>query len=240
MKTVIVSGATRGLGLHMVKQIAAEGYRIVAIGRNLTSNLAEVIDSHPQLIAFEKFDLSNLGLIHAFATRLVKTYGRPWALINNAALGSDGILATQHESDISNLIRLNIESPILLTKYILRPMLIQQSGRIINVSSIIANTGFSGLSVYAATKASLIGFTKSLAREVGKRGITVNAVAPGYMATDLTKGMQEEKLASISRRSALGRLTETSDVASAVVFLLSENAKNVTGTTLTIDAGSTA
>ena len=240
MKTVIITGATRGLGLALAKQARVDGYRVLAVGRTITDGLETLIMDNPDAVIFERFDLSALDQIHSFATDLVRRYGRPWALVNNAALGHDGVLATQHERDISNLIRINIEAPILLTKYMLRPMLIERDGRIINIASIIAYTGFSGLSVYAATKAAMIGFTRSLAREVGKGGITVNAVAPGYMQTDMTSALGGEKLASIRRRSPLGRLAEPADVARAVSYLLSSDAGNVTGTTLTVDAGSTA
>jgi len=114
------------------------------------------------------------------------------------------------------------------------------AGRIVNISSIMASTGYSGLSVYGATKASMIGFTKSLAREVGRLGITVNAVAPGFLETELTASMNDRQRQQIARRSALLRLADVRDVAGAVVFLLSEKARNITGTVLTIDAGSTA
>jgi 3-oxoacyl-[acyl-carrier protein] reductase len=119
-------------------------------------------------------------------------------------------------------------------------MLLQRRGRIINVSSIIADTGFSGLSVYAASKAALVGLTKSLARELGRAGITVNAVAPGYMETDMTQSLKGERLETIRRRSPLGRLATVSDVSAAVTFLLSDDAASITGITLTVDAGSTA
>ena len=145
-----------------------------------------------------------------------------------------------HESQISELIKVNIESPILLTKYVSRSMLIKQQGRIINISSIIATTGFNGLSVYGATKASLSGFTKSLARELGKAKITVNTVAPGYMKTAMTEGLEGAKLESIKRRSPLGQLATVEDVAGTVSYLLSDDAKNITGTTITVDAGSSA
>ncbi len=240
MKIVIITGATRGLGLSLATKACSEGYRVIAVGRTLTGELESLIGTHPGRIHFERFDLSALGQIHDFSTDLVKRFGRPWGLVNNAAVGHDGVLATQHERDISGLIRVNVEAPILLTKYLVRPMLIERCGRIINISSIIASTGFSGLSVYAATKAAMIGFTRSLAREVGKAGITVNAVAPGYMQTDMTSGLGVEKLASIRRRSPLGHLAEPVDVAHAVSYLLSDAAVNVTGTTLTVDAGSTA
>ena len=113
-------------------------------------------------------------------------------------------------------------------------------GRIVNMSSIIASTGYNGLSVYAATKASMLGFTRSLAREVGSLGITVNAIAPGFIETEMTSGMSESQRASVARRAALKRLPDVDDVAQAVVYLLSDAGKNITGTVMTIDAGNTA
>jgi 3-oxoacyl-[acyl-carrier protein] reductase len=113
-------------------------------------------------------------------------------------------------------------------------------GRIINLASIVASTGYSGLSVYGATKASMVGFTRSLAREVGRAGVTVNAVAPGFVDTEMTKGLTEEHREQIARRSALRRLAEVDDVAAAVEYLLSDGARNITGTVITVDAGNTA
>lgn len=145
-----------------------------------------------------------------------------------------------HETDISKLIRINVEAPILLTKYLSRSMLLNGEGRIVNVGSIIGSTGFNGLSVYGATKSALGGFTKSLARELGKAQITVNTLAPGYMETNMTGGLVGDKLDKIKRRSCLGRLANVDDAAGAILYLLSDVASGVTGTTLTIDAGSTA
>jgi len=131
-------------------------------------------------------------------------------------------------------------APIILSKYVLRKMMLERTGRIINISSIVSSTGFSGLSAYAATKAAMIGFTRSLAREVGQLGITVNAIAPGFMDTEMTRELGEPQREQIVRRSALRRIIDVDDVAAAVRFLLSEDAKNITGVTLTVDAGSTA
>jgi len=128
----------------------------------------------------------------------------------------------------------------VLTKYVVRAMMADGGGRIVNISSITASTGYSGLSVYAATKASLIGFTRSLAREVGRMGVNVNAVAPGFVNTDMTQGITDEQREQIARRSALKRLVEIDDVANAVEFLLDDRSKNITGTVLTVDAGNTA
>jgi len=171
---------------------------------------------------------------------LSKRHGRIYGLVNNAAIGADGVLATMHEHDIAQSLLVNLQSPIVLTKYVSRSMLLGGGGRIINISSIIGSTGFSGLSVYAATKAGLIGFTKSLSRELGKANITVNCIAPGYMDTDMTKGIAPDKLVSIKRRSPSGKLATVGSVASSVSFLLSEGGDMINGATITVDAGSTA
>jgi 3-oxoacyl-[acyl-carrier protein] reductase len=128
----------------------------------------------------------------------------------------------------------------VLTKYAVRAMMTAGTGRIVNISSIIGFTGYSGLSVYGATKASMLGFTRSLAREVGRLGVTVNAVAPGFMDTEMTAGMTDEQRGKIAKRSALQRLVDVDDVAASVAFLMSDAAKNITGTVLTVDAGNTA
>jgi 3-oxoacyl-[acyl-carrier protein] reductase len=127
-----------------------------------------------------------------------------------------------------------------MAKYASRSMLLEGEGRIINIASIIGFTGFNGLSVYGATKSAMLGFSKSLSRELGKGGVTVNSIAPGYMQTEMTKSLSGEKLKSIERRSSLGTLVTVDDVAGSVVFLLSKDARFITGTTLTVDAGSTA
>jgi 3-oxoacyl-[acyl-carrier protein] reductase len=171
---------------------------------------------------------------------LRKQFGPIYGLVNNAAVGTDGVLATMHNSKIETLVRVNTLSPIVLTKYVVRQMMADGGGRIVNVSSIIGFTGYSGLSVYGATKASMLGFTRSLAREVGRLGVNVNAVAPGFMDTEMTQGLEGEQRAKVARRSALRRLPEVDDVANAVDFLLGEGGKSITGTVLTVDAGSTA
>ena len=171
---------------------------------------------------------------------LRKEFGSIYGLVNNAALGTSGILATMHDAQIERLVRLNTVSPLILTKYVVRSMMADGGGRIVNVASIVSFTGYSGLSVYSATKASIIGFTRSLAREVGPLGINVNAVAPGFLDTEMTESLGERQRDQIARRSALHRLADVDDVANAVEFLLSDKARNITGTVLTVDAGSTA
>ena len=240
MKTIVITGATRGLGLAVSKQLLIEGFRVIATGRSLSEELKELCGQFKKNIFFVPFDFNEIKNIHEFSNSIISNYGRIWGLINNAAIGNDGVLATMHESDIAQILRINVEAPILLTKYLIRPMLINRCGRVVNISSIIATTGFSGLSVYGATKAAISGFTRSLSREVGKAGITVNTIAPGYMETDMTSSLQGSKLDSIKRRSPLGHLARAQDVAHAVSYLLGENASRVTGSTITVDAGSTA
>jgi 3-oxoacyl-[acyl-carrier protein] reductase len=167
-------------------------------------------------------------------------FGAIYGLVNNAGIGTEGLLATMHNSEIEALVRLNVTSPIVLTKYVVRQMMADGAGRVINMSSIIATTGYNGLSVYGASKAAATGFTRSLAREVGKLGITVNAIAPGFVDTELTQSLSEDQRKRIAGRSALRRLPETDDVARMVEYLLGEGGRNITGSVLTIDAGNTA
>jgi 3-oxoacyl-[acyl-carrier protein] reductase len=237
---VIVTGASRGLGLAICQQAVLEGYGIIALARQFSEPLKLLQQSYPDLVNYHAADLADTDSLAALCKQLVKQYGRPYALINNAAAGHDGVLATMPNSAIEHLMQLNIQAPILLCKYLVRSMLLNRRGRVINISSIIAQTGFNGLSVYAASKAALEGFSRSLAREVGKAGITVNCVAPGYMQTDMTSSLQGSKLDSVKRRSPLGKLATVDDAAAMVVYLLSERASAITGTVMTVDAGSTA
>ena len=244
MHNVIVTGGSRGLGLGIVRRLTAEGYRAVAVARKMSDQLAatmeQVEQSRPGSLHFIPFDLGDIQDLPALVKRLRNDFGPIYGLVNNAALGFDGALAIMHNSQIERLIRVNTLSPIILTKYVVRHMMADGGGRVVNVSSIIGFTGYSGLSVYGATKASMIGFTRSLAREVGRMGVNVNSVAPGFMDTEMTQGLDGEQREQIARRSALRRLPDIDHVASAVEFLLGEKAKSITGTVLTVDAGSTA
>lgn len=240
MDLVVVTGASKGLGFAICKRLLKENYHVIGIARNKSEEFKALEDTNREQLFYKQYDFNNIQDIHQLVKSITKEYGNIYGLINNAALGHDGVLGTMHESQISELIRVNIEAPIVLTKYVSRSMLMKLRGRVINISSIIASTGFNGLSVYGATKASLNGFTKSLARELGKAKITVNSIAPGYMETTMTQGLQGEKLQSIKRRSPLGHLATVEDVAGSVVYLLSDDAKNITGTTITVDAGSTS
>ena len=244
-KTVIITGASRGVGLATTLRLAAAGFRIIAVARTQGESLSkasEALAARPGAgeIVFRAFDLSRIEDIGAFVRDLRGEFGAPFGLVNNAALGTDGLLANMHLSQIEALIRLNTLSPIVLTKYVARAMMAAGCGRIVSISSIIASTGYNGLSVYGATKASLVGFTHSLARELGRVGVTVNAIAPGFMATEMTRSLNDLDRERVTRRSALNRLVTPEDVAESVLFLMGEAGRNVTGSVLTVDAGSTA
>ena len=244
MRKVIVTGGSRGLGLGIVRRLVCEGYGAVAVARQMSDQLAATIEqaeaSRPGSLDFLPFDLSDVQEIPDFVRKVRKDFGPIYGLVNNAGQGSDGALALMPNAQIERLIRVNTLSPIVLTKYVVRHMMADGGGRVVNVASIVGFTGYSGLSVYSATKASLIGFTRSLAREVGRRGVNVNAVAPGFLDTEMTQGLEGEQREKVARRSALARFPEVDDVADAVEFLLGSKAKSITGTVLTVDAGSTA
>lgn len=240
MKNIIVTGCAKGLGLETSKMLAQAGYKVIGISRTPTDEFENLKLEYADSVFFYPFDFSNTTEISSLVKTITKAHGRIYGLINNAAVGHDGVLATMHESDISSLLKVNVEAPIVLTKYVSRSMLINKSGRIVNVSSIIGATGFNGLSVYGATKSALGGFTKSLARELGRAQITVNTLAPGYMETNMTSGLVGDKLDKIKRRSCLGRLANVNDAASMILFLVSDDAAGITGSTFTVDAGSTA
>jgi 3-oxoacyl-[acyl-carrier protein] reductase len=244
MRNVLVTGGSRGLGLGIVRKILCEEYRAIAVARQMNDQLACTMEgaerARPGSLHFLPFDLGEVTDIPDLVKRVRKEFGPIYGRVNNAALGSDGALGLMHNTEIERLIRVNTLSPILLTKYVVRHMMADGGGRVVNVASIVAFTGYSGLSVYSATKASLIGFTRSLAREVGRLGVNVNAVAPGFLETEMTQGLEGDRREQVARRSALRRFPEVEDVADAVAFLLGPRAKSITGTVLTVDAGSTA
>ena len=233
---VVVTGTSGGLGRAIAERAIADGYRVVGVSRR---GVEADEFSRPEAYTHLEYDLGDIDGIGALVASIVRDHGKPYALVNNAALGTDGLLPTMHNSDIEQLVGVNVASPMVLTKYCVRHMLAARRGRIVNISSIVARTGYRGLAAYGATKLAMEGFTRSLARDVGPRGVTVNAVAPGFLETEMTSALGDQ-LDRIRRRSALGRFAALDEVASVVGYLLSDVAAGVTGTTLTVDAGSTA
>lgn len=240
MHNVLVTGGSRGIGLAIGRRLVGAGYNVIAVARRESDELKAAVAESEGRLHFRASDLAVIDAIPAFAKFVRDEFGPIYGLVNNAGLGTEGLLATMHNSEIEALVQLNVLSPIILTKYVARQMMADGFGRIINISSIIATTGYNGLSVYGATKAAATGFTRSLAREVGRLGITVNAIAPGFIDTELTHNLSDEGRKRIAGRSALRRLPETDDVARMVEYLLGEGGRNVTGTVFTVDAGNTA
>jgi 3-oxoacyl-[acyl-carrier protein] reductase len=241
MRNVLVTGGSRGIGLAIANRLANAGYNVIAVARRESDDLrATIREVGADRLHFKACDLSEVHALPAFLKALRDEFGAIYGLVNNAGISTEGLLATMRNSDIEALLRLNVLSPIILTKYVVRQMMADGEGRIVNISSIIASTGYNGLSVYGASKAAATGFTRSLAREVGKLGITVNAIAPGFIDTELTQGLSDEGRKRIASRSALRRLPESGDIASMVEYLLGDGGRNITGTVLTVDAGNTA
>jgi 3-oxoacyl-[acyl-carrier protein] reductase len=233
MDNVLVTGASRGLGAAIAERLAADGFHVIAVAR-------KAADATSERITPVAFDLADISAIPVFVRSLRQRFGPIYGLVNNAGLGTEGLLANMPDADIEALIRLNTLSPIVLSKYVVRGMMAQGRGRVVNISSIVASNGFNALSVYSATKASLIGFTRSLAREVGRVGVTVNAIAPGFIDTEMTRGLGEKDRERIVARSALRRLAEPADVAAMAAYLIGDGGRNISGAVMTVDAGGTA
>jgi 3-oxoacyl-[acyl-carrier protein] reductase len=184
-------------------------------------------------------DITSTESLDSFLSEVRSRFGPIFGLVNNAATVQQGILATLPELEIERMIAVNLTSALRLTRLCLRDMLQHASGRVINISSIVGLRGYNGLAVYSATKAALDGFTRSLAREVGRRGITANSVAPGYMRSQMSAGLSEAQHQQIVRRTPLGRLAEFADVVPLVCFLMSEEASFITSQTICVDGGVT-
>lgn len=232
-KIVVVSGTSRGLGLEIARRLLESGYGVVGISRTRTPIDQEFFFDY-------QCDFSDISALVEIVNLVLAERGEIYALVNNAAAGHDGLLSTQHNSEIENLIQVNLLAPIILAKYFSRSMLIQNQGRIVNISSVVANTGYRGLSVYASTKGGLVSFSKSLARDLGSANITVNSILPGFMVSEMTKKLPPDRMKKITSRSPLHRLTDFEDISSLVEYLLSESGNNITGASFTVDAGNSA
>ena len=229
-KWIIVTGASRGLGLKIASRILDEtSFNVIAISRSGVKNLASsrCLDI--------MFDFENIEEIPALVKQLSKGR-RIFGCINNAAKGTNSILPTQHDKEIQSVIICNLVAPIMITKYVARQMLKHGEGKIINIASVVAHTGYNGLATYAASKGGLIGFTKSLAREVGGANIAVNSISPGFMETSMTQGLGS-RLDQISRRSPVNALPDLNDVVDVVLFLISKSDSRHTGHDYIVDAG---
>lgn len=237
----IVSGGSRGLGAELVKGFLARGYRVATTSRQSTPFIRrlEAKAGRNKAFLWAAADGQDAGALRHFVKAVVDRFGRIDVLVNNAGIARDGILATAPEKDISDTIESNLIAAIYLAQACSRVMLRQASGCIVNISSVNAIRGHSGVSVYSATKAALDGLTRSLARELGPRNIRVNSVAPGYFESRMVEGLSQSDRERIARRTPLGRLARVEDIANAVHFLASDQAAFISGQTLAVDGGLT-
>jgi len=238
-KVILISGGSRGLGQALVADFLAAGHIVATFSRKATPFIHERQEQYAERFFWQAVDGTEAEQLKEFAFSVMRRYGRVDVLINNAAIGVEGILTLMPESDIERGIALNLEAVIYLTRTCLKSMLQQQDGCIINISSIVGIRGYNGMSVYSATKAALDGFSRSLAREMGKAGIRVNSIAPGYFESDMSSGLAESQRARIIRRTPLRRLGTMQDFVGVVRFLISPEASFMTGQTIVVDGGIT-
>lgn len=243
--TSVVSGGSRGLGLCVVTRLLARGDRVATFSRQGSAEIDALAARHPGRLLHRRLDAADGGAIREFVSAVAEAWGGIDHCIANAAVASEGVLATMADADIRRMLDVNLAGSIVLVRECVRVFLARSAARpprpgapsVVVVSSIVAARGSPGLAVYAATKAGLEGFARSLARELGPRGIRVNSVAPGFLATDLSATLPEEDRSRIVRRTPLGRLGVPEDVVGAIDFLTGPGAAFLTGTTLTVDGG---
>jgi 3-oxoacyl-[acyl-carrier protein] reductase len=238
-QVILLSGGSRGLGGAIVRDLLARGHAVSTFSRKATPLVDELLAGDPagESFTWRAIDATDHAAVQRFALDVHRRHGRLDALINNAALGVDGVLALMREEEIARGLAVNLEGAIRLTRVCARLMLARRQGVILNVSSVNGLRGHSGVSVYSATKAALDGFTRSLARELGPRGIRINSLAPGFFDSDMASGFGAEQRARIVRRTPLGRLGTVDDLVGVVRFLLSAEARFITGQVLVVDGG---
>jgi 3-oxoacyl-[acyl-carrier protein] reductase len=239
---VIVTGGSRGLGAGIVQGYLDAGEQVATCARSRTGEV-EKWESDPATadrFLFAAVDLSDREQTSAFVAQVLERFGSIEVLVNNAGIARDGILGMATDEDIDAVIDLNIKGTLHITRLVSRRMLARQRGHIVNISSIVGLSGYRGLAVYSATKAALDGMTRALARELGSRGIVVNSVAPGYLRTEMSHGLDEAQLGQIVRRTPAGRLGEPADIARVVQFLTDPVNDYLTGQVLVVDGGLTA
>lgn len=234
--TVIISGGSRGLGSEVVTQFIDKGYAVATFSRGSSSQV-DALSDNPRFY-WKPVDGSDYQALNSYLKDAESKLGKIVGLVNNAAVGADGILSTMRSADIDRAIDINLKAQIYLSKLVSKKLLKNGDGFIINISSIMGLRGLPGVSVYSATKAAMDGMTRSLAKELGRKGIRVNSVSPGYFSSEMVKDLTEDTIRKIERRTPLGRLGTLEEIARLVLFLATE-AKFITGQNIAIDGGFT-
>ncbi|GMU43604.1 MAG: 3-oxoacyl-ACP reductase FabG [Xanthomonadales bacterium PRO6] len=235
-KLAIVTGASRGIGAAIADELAAQGHFVVGTATSEAGAVA-ITERLRERGQGRVLDVADAAQIEAFVESVEKDLGPVRVLVNNAGITRDQLLLRMKDEDFAAVINTNLASVFRLSKAVLKRMLRERQGRIISIASVIGLTGNAGQANYAAAKAGIIGFTKSLAREVGSRGITANVVAPGFIDTDMTRALPEAQRAALLADVPLGRFGEAADIAKAVAFLASPAAGYITGETLHVNGG---
>jgi 3-oxoacyl-[acyl-carrier protein] reductase len=236
----VVTGAGRGIGHAIAVRLASEGARVASVSRteaNATKTAEEINATRADASKAYAVDVADHAAVQKIGAQILENFGRVDILVNNAGITRDGLSMRMSVEDWDTVLNTNLKGAFNFTQALMRPMIKQRSGRIINISSISGLIGNAGQANYAASKAGLIGLTKTLARELASRGITVNAVAPGLIETDMTTVLSDEIRQSILQKIPLGKLGQPGDIAGAVAYLASAEAAYITGQVLAVDGG---
>ncbi len=238
-KVAVVTGGSRGIGKAIALEFARAGASVAICGskpEGLDETNAELLACGVKALTL-RVDVSQASEVEAFAAKVLETFGKADVLVNNAGITRDNLVLRLSESDWDAVLSTNLKSAFLMTKEFIKPMMKARSGRIINITSVVGIKGNAGQANYSASKAGLIGLTKTTAREFASRNITCNAVAPGYIQTKMTQALNEKATEAVLKEIPLGRLGETDDVAQAVIFLASDGARYITGQVICVDGG---
>lgn len=236
-KVAFITGARRGIGRAIALKYAQNGADCILVARTAPEELAEEIRGLGRKALALAVDVSDAEAVEVAIKAATKEFGKIDILVNNAGITEDGLLIRMKLEQWQRVIDVNLSGAFYATKAVARPMLKAESGRIINITSVVGQMGNAGQANYAASKAGLIGFTKSVAKELGSRGITVNAIAPGFITTDMTHELTDEAKSALLGQIPLGKLGEPEDVAELALFLASPGARYITGQTFNVDGG---
>lgn len=239
-RTVIVTGGSKGLGAAFVQAFLDDGDNVATCSRSVTPEIEGWQQAYGDRFHYVAFDMRDREAADGFVHGVIERFGGVDVLVNNAGMAREGVLALFPDDLVDEVVDINLKSTVHMSRLVSRRMLVQRSGRIVNISSIIGLSGYRGLSVYGATKAALDGFTRALARELGPRGITVNSIAPGYLRTEMSSTLSNDQLGQVERRTPLGRLGTPDDVVGVLRFLVSPAGDFMTGQVLVVDGGITA
>ena len=236
-KIILITGANRGIGHNILKKIATGGYTV--IGTSRSKDGADMItdaikDSNGKGVVM---DVTNQDSINTSINKIKEDYGVIYGLVNNAGITNDNLLMRMSDEQWNSVIETNLTSLYRVTKSVVKDMMKARTGRIVNIGSIVGLMGNAGQSNYSATKSGLLGFTKSLARELSSRNINVNAVSPGFIDTDMTKALSDDQIESLTKNIPLGRIASPDEVSSVVAFLLSDDSSYITGENINVNGG---